>query len=173
MFDPAVFTFNSCTVLAPYNTYVASCDIPQGETNLVRFLVFRIPSGAIASGTFFDIEFGVIGPAGSYQMTVENPSSATQPLDTDPALIDVLGPAYDSSTIAPNDPFAFPATTMGDPNPTLDTDVSNMTQVPNHHRRSLPPFLPRGPARFSTSFELELTADGPKYMKKNNVYIRQ
>jgi len=46
------------------------------------------------------LEFAVNGPAGSYQMTVENPSSGTQPVDSDPALIEVVEvpmPHYNST----------------------------------------------------------------------------
>jgi hypothetical protein len=122
IYNTTDFTFNTCTVLAPYNTYVSNC-APVGD--VVRFTTFRIPTAEIPSGDLYEITFTVNAGPGNYQIDAGNPSSGTMPVTFDPALITVLGPAFNSSPIAPNAPIAFGSHTAGDMNPVMSTDVDN------------------------------------------------
>jgi len=101
-FDDTALTFLSCTILAPYNAapYSSQCVIPAGETDIVRFGSLQIPSGQIVSGALFELSFTANGPAGTYNLTVINPSSSTMPVTTDPGVIEVLdvpAPNYNST----------------------------------------------------------------------------
>ncbi len=99
-YDNTALTLQNCTILAPYNAapYSSQC-VDQGG-GVIRFGTLQIPTGQIVSGTLFEVSFTANGPAGTYNVLVANPSSSTQPVMTDPGVIQVAAvpvPNYNSA----------------------------------------------------------------------------